>query len=62
VSAASLLASQQALLQSSLALAQAEGSRYANYFALVQALGGGWWDMAQADGYASALPARRPAE
>jgi NodT family efflux transporter outer membrane factor (OMF) lipoprotein len=43
VSAPALISAQQAYLQTSLALVQAQASRQANVFALVQALGGGWW-------------------
>ncbi|MDB5570430.1 MAG: ttgC [Hyphomicrobiales bacterium] len=39
-----LLAAQQAYLQTSLARVQAQASRYANTIALMQALGGGWWN------------------
>ena len=45
VSVPALISAQQAYLQTSLALVQAEASRQANVFALVQALGGGWWPM-----------------
>jgi outer membrane protein TolC len=39
-----LLNAQQAYLQTSLALVQAEASRLADTVALFQALGGGWWN------------------
>jgi NodT family efflux transporter outer membrane factor (OMF) lipoprotein len=54
VSVPALVSAQQAYLQTSLALVQAEASRQANVFALVQALGGGWWP--PKDAAVSALP------
>ncbi|MFL6934495.1 MAG: RND transporter, partial [Xanthobacteraceae bacterium] len=39
-----LLAAQQAYLQTSLALVQAQATRLADTVALFQALGGGWWN------------------
>ncbi len=47
VSAPALVTAQQAYLQTSLTLVQAQASRQANYFALLQALGGGWWSLPQ---------------
>jgi outer membrane protein TolC len=47
VSAPALVTAQQAYLQTSLTLVQAQASRQANYFALLQALGGGWWPLPQ---------------
>jgi len=44
VSIPSLLVAQQAYLQTSLALVQAEALRLADTVALFQALGGGWWN------------------
>jgi len=40
-----LLNSQQALLQTRLALAQAQAARFADTAVLFQALGGGWWNV-----------------
>jgi len=39
-----LLTAQQAYLQTSLALVQAQAARLADTVALFQALGGGWWN------------------
>ena len=44
VSIPTLINAQQAYLQTSLALVQAEASRLADTVALFQALGGGWWN------------------
>jgi outer membrane protein TolC len=49
VSIPSLLVAQQAYLQTSLALVQAEALRLADTVALFQALGGGWWNRPPSD-------------
>lgn len=48
VSLPSLLIAQQAYLQTSIARVQAEASRLADTAALLQALGGGWWNRQEA--------------
>lgn len=50
ISLPTVLNAQQAYLQTSLASVQAQASRLADIVALYQALGGGWWNRAKADG------------
>ena len=55
ISYLALLNAEQTYQQSVIALAQAQGNRYADTAALFQALGGGWWNQgasASADGVA----------
>jgi len=44
ISHLSLLDSQRQLLQTRIARSAADGARYADVAALLQALGGGWWN------------------
>jgi NodT family efflux transporter outer membrane factor (OMF) lipoprotein len=56
ISYLALLNAEQTYQQSEIALAQAQGNRYADTAALFQALGGGWWNQGAAAEAQSATP------
>jgi NodT family efflux transporter outer membrane factor (OMF) lipoprotein len=62
VSYLALLVAQRQYQFARIALVQAQAARYADVAALFEAMGGGWWNRAPAEGAASLQPSPAPAE